>query len=621
MSPVNFIKEYKFHMLWAGFFLFLLFQHRYVFMHYDDFGYATLSYGTNDNPNINDMNWNLSGRNWNVGDLLEFLKWHYFNWGGRVIPFFILTMALSCGEIFIKIFQSCLLFIILFLSYSIVKKNDKDFFAALLIIVSYCALSLAPVSEGVFWYTAAAVYIWPLFFLFGGLLLFRESHDQKIYFVGAAILLFFAACSHEQIAMLTMVTVIVFGILKFRETKTLDKKYCWLLFAVIAGGLIEILAPGNFVRAALPDNVPFYQMSLLDKIFRNVPIMLYILLNPKITTLMLSSLLFMVGFKIFQKNEGGLKFYFLSALNVSAALILYSAYGIFFSVTSAEGTVGRLIFMLIFLAEVTFYLLKTKNYILQGLFQGATCATAMMIMSPEIGSRSMLPFLTVSNLIFAAVFVQSIGEQKFFNVMTYALAGVICIFAFNNVLEITKGYHGNDFVNRLNRFKLMEGAARIAAGEKVNAILLYRLPDDKYNSKMPYHDSRTLLMIYEKKYFGIPQEVPIFWNTFGERNDLYDSIVGVEIPKIENITIDKMDLEKGLRIIVTPKNEGTIPLIILINGKEADTVQEGVPSAYIPLNELNVAVKVQIKNPLINLTSEPMTLTLDKDFVNKYRTH
>lgn len=618
MSPINFIKGYKFHILWAVFFLFLLFQHRYVFMHFDDFGYVTLSYGTNDNPNISDMNWNLSGRNWNIGDLIEFLKWHYLNWGGRVIPFFILTMVLSGGEMFVTIFQSCLLFIILFFSYCIVKKNYKDFFAALLIIASYCAIDISPISDGVFWYTAAAVYIWPLFFLFGGLLLFRESLEKKIYSVAAAILLFFAACSHEQIAMLTMVTIIVFGILKFRETKTLNKTYYWILFAVIAGGLIEILAPGNFTRAALADNVPFYQMPLLDKIFRNVPIMLHIILVPKLSAFILSSILFMLGFKIFPKNEGSLKFYLLFALNILSALILCSEYQDWFGDSDACNVI-RFIFILIFWAEVTFYLIKTKNYILQGLFQGAVCATAMMIMAPEVASRSMIPFLVISNLILVHVFVQSIGEQKFFNIMIYALAGVICVFSFNNVFEITKGYQGNDFVNRLNRLKLMECAAQIAAGEKVNALLLYRLPDDKYNSKMPYQNSRTHLMIYEKKYFGIPQEVPIFWNTFGERNDFYDSIVGVEIPKIENISIDKMDLEKGLRIIVTPKNKGTIPLVILINGKEIDTVQEGVPSAYIPLNELNVNVKVQIKNPLTNLTSESMNVPLDKDFVNQYR--
>ena len=611
MSPINFIKEYKFYILWAVFFLCLLFQHRYVFMRFDDFGYATLSYG-------NYRNENIDGMNWNIGDLLAFMKWHYFYWGGRVIPFFLLTLVLSCGEMFVTIFQSCILLLVMLFSYYIVKKNDKDFFAALLIIASYCAIDVAPVSDGIFWYTAAAVYIWPLVMLFGGLLLFSESRQEKIYSVGVAVILFFAACSHEQIAMLTMVTVIVFGILKFRETKTLDKTYYWILFAVIAGGLIEILAPGNFVRAASADNVPFYQLSLFEKICRNVPIMLYILCVPKLSACIFIAVLFMVGFKIFPKDKGSLKFYLLFALNVVAAVVLYSEYNTWFNDTDNRN-VERLIFMLIFWAEVTFYLIKTKNYILSGLFQGAVCATAMMIMSPEVGSRSMIPFIMVSNLIFADVFVQSLSEQKFFNVLTYTLAGIICFFSFNNVFEITKGYQGNDFINRLNRFKLMEGAARIAAGEKVNAIVLYRLPNDTYNSYMPYQEQRKFSMTYEKIYFGIPQDIPIAWNTFGELNDVYET-VEIKTPEIENISIEEMNLEKGLRIIVTPRSkDDTVALKILINDKEVAPITEDVLSAYIPKNELNLSVKVQIKNTLTNLTSEPMTIYLDRDFVKQYR--
>ncbi len=67
-------KEKRQRLLWILFGLFLLIQHRFVFMHYDDWGYAGLSYGYLGNAH---------GRYWNALDLLGFLKWHYLNWGGE----------------------------------------------------------------------------------------------------------------------------------------------------------------------------------------------------------------------------------------------------------------------------------------------------------------------------------------------------------------------------------------------------------------------------------------------------------------------------------------------------------------------------------------------------------
>ncbi|MBR5914302.1 MAG: hypothetical protein IKZ58_08070 [Selenomonadaceae bacterium] len=590
-------------------FIFLLFQHRYVFMRLDDFGYASLTYTFAGYNNPHGMDWNLS-------DLIDFLKCHYFNWGGRVIPYFIAITVFSFGEEFVKIFQSCILFTILLFSYFIVKNKSKDLFATFLIIVAYCALALEPVSDGVFWYMGSAGYVWPLFFLFGGLLLLREFPNQPKYFTAIVILFFLAACSHEQIAVLTIVTIFILNILKFRQTHIVDKTNILILLTVIIGGAIEILAPGNFLRADSSENAAFYQLTLSEKICRNIPVILYIIFNSPLEGSMFVTMIFLAGIKIFPFHEKKFKFRLLFILNVAATLILISSYGIFHNVISEEPAVGLLIFMIIFWAEITFWLIKQENYILSGLFQGAFCSQIMLVMAPYIFSRSVLPFIMIVNLIFAYVFIQSTGQKKFFDVEIYLLTGLIAILAFNNVFEITKGYAGNDFVNRLNRCKLTEYSAKIAAGQKVEAIVLYRLPDDRYSSCMPYQWEPSTLWV--KTYFRIPQEIPIIWNKFGELSDIYET-VEVQPPKIENISIGEMDLEKGLKIFITPINKGTIPLNVFVNGKKLSTVQNEDLSAFVPRSDLNEVLLVQIKNPITNLTSESMSIYLDKNFVDQYR--
>ena len=318
INLVNFAKKYGFYLIWTIFFLFLLFQHRSVFMHFDDFGYATLTYAGYNNPH---------GMNWNLNDLIDFMNFHYVYWGGRVIPFFILIIALSCGELFIKIFQASLLFSILIFAYLIVKNKSNDVFAALLIIVSYCMLNLKIVSEGIFWYTASAVYVWPLFFLFGGLLLLREFPKQPKYIIPMVIAFFLAACSQEQIAVLTIVTITVFTFLKYSETHMVDKTNILILVTVIIGGAIEILAPGNFVRANFPDYASFYQLTLIEKICNNVPTILYIIFDSMLETAVLAVIMFLAGIKIFRFNENHSKFLMLLTLNVSVTLIMIFSVG------------------------------------------------------------------------------------------------------------------------------------------------------------------------------------------------------------------------------------------------------------------------------------------------------
>ena len=368
----DFVKKKAFWILWIAFLLFLFVQHKFVYMCYDDFGYATLTYG-NYLDNVE------KGADWNVSNLLDFLHWHYINWGGRVVYFFFLSLALRCGEVFIQNFQAVVFFMISIFSYLIVRRFDRDIFTVWLLIVAYCMISLGPMRDGFFWFTAAAIYVWPFVCLFGGILLFtRQTKSKKNLFL-SAVMFFFAACSQEQVAVLTITFALSILALNFYEKRKLDKAYILILAVVLVGGAIEILAPGNFVRATSAESIAFYQTSLIEKFFKNIVIVLYIIFDSKIVTWSFAIMLLFVGLKIFSRNEQKSYWKALIIFNIATIFLLIASKGHIFHITYEQQGLMRFFFMSVFVAETTFYFFKQKQYTLIGLLNGAVLSQDQIV--------------------------------------------------------------------------------------------------------------------------------------------------------------------------------------------------------------------------------------------------
>ena len=598
------IKHCGFYAIWILFALLLLFQHQFVYMSYDDFGYATLMYGEyQGNPN---------GLNWTMEDLLTFLKWQYMHWGGRVIAFFFVTLAFSCGELFMQIFQPAIILLISFFIYQLIKISERDTFSAWLIFVAYCTFSSGLISDGIFWYTASAVYVWPFVWLLGGILIWLKNPQSKKNVLAAGIMLFLSAGSHEQIAVLTIITVAIFAALKFRETKKINKTHLIILSVVLIGGAFEIFAPGNFVRANT--NAEFYQSSLTDKFWYNIPIILYITFSSSNVTWIFILTLFFAGLKLFPFLEQQKNFITLTVFNIAAGIVLILSSGAVFHITYEQQGLMRVAFMLIFLVEVSLYFFKQKQYIFLSLLQGAAFSQAMMIMAPGIASRTVVPFVMVIHIIFPYIFAQTLNKKKFLFLL---IIGIISISALTNAYKITNGYYQNSFVHELNRYKLQESAALLSAGKNLEvniagnkidarAIVLYRLPNDTYGSCMPYQ--REFMTPWVKTYFGIPQDVYLIWNKFGESSDVYQSIT-LQAPQIENVFTGEKKADSRLQIYVVPINKGTLPLKILVNGIELETNEENL-SALVPPELIQDNLNVQLKNPITQMVSENFSLIL-----------
>ena len=67
------------YVIFTIYFILLLWQHQYVYMYFDDYGYASLTY--------NYMG-GSGGTSYSFMDIIRYLRWHYFEWGGRVLALF-----------------------------------------------------------------------------------------------------------------------------------------------------------------------------------------------------------------------------------------------------------------------------------------------------------------------------------------------------------------------------------------------------------------------------------------------------------------------------------------------------------------------------------------------------
>lgn len=110
-------KQYVYWLIWLGFVLFLLYQHSLVWMHIDDFGYASLNYA---------VNVGTVGNDYTVADVFKYLYLHYMEWGGRVLFYGIAIFIYHfCGLQGIRITQALIIFGIYYLAFHIITKEAK----------------------------------------------------------------------------------------------------------------------------------------------------------------------------------------------------------------------------------------------------------------------------------------------------------------------------------------------------------------------------------------------------------------------------------------------------------------------------------------------------------------
>lgn len=511
---LSFIKKNRVLIIFIIFFAMLLFQHQFLWLYHDDYGYASLSYAV-DIGNI--------GHEYGILDIFNFLGQHYLQWGGRITCFFIECLLLRFGLPIYRIAQSIVILAIFYLIYKLVSKrtNISDYKVALLTISMYGFLEIMIVRDGIFWITGAVNYLFPLL-TFLLLVYFVETNKDKgkLFFVLQILLAFFAGFSHEQTSAMT-IAFLVFIIIKEKIlTKKFNiKKIVTFIFALV-GFLLLLFCPGSYNR--LGSTSSFDGMNIFEKLdfsFTNLINGFFSEYNGAFLFIFFLMILYISIENIKNNKNNNFIIKIASFSNIVIVLISFlkrsSNYFIFMQ-SLFSNSIYHVLILFVFIIQLCLIVysliifIGKKDLLLINLFISSLASISVMLISSYYPMRASLGFIIINYIIFLVIFCKFFENNKRLRYFNYFLVA-ICIFAFINYGTITKGYYNNSFVNKYNDNILQQSSLKIKQGKNIEEIVLKKLPDIAYSGDQPYIDGFEYIKKWIKNYYELPERIKIVY--------------------------------------------------------------------------------------------------------------
>lgn len=512
---MDFLKKASFRhisILCILFLIVLLVTHSFVWIYFDDYGYASLSYLYHDNTN---------GMNYTLRDILHYLKWQYFNWSGRVFYPFFYILALKSGIWFIQLLQAIVLFFISFVIFHVaeVNKKTKNFETLLVIILAYFAIPLSTFNEGIYWYAASATYVWSLLPFFMAVYIHGFSSNFKFKTLVLCFLYFCASFSMEQVSVLVVVYLalsIVNDFFVYRKIKKFD--ICYLFISLIGASLM-LLAPGNSARASTGLYEYFYNEPFVKRTISNFGRIIQINFGKEtvILTCFLIVLNVFSSIEIFLKGKSR-KNLFSLILSILSGIMIIVSWKIYHKNPFFLVLIIPWIIHFSYTVFIRFF--YSKRYVLF-LYLAGVCSQMAMIISPTIPFRNRLCFMFILHLVGALMFMDIVLHNKEFKIAKKIILFLFAVFSVFNFCWISKGYYENRKIQAINHYKLLEKSARIKAGENVPKIILYKLKDDRFASPMAYNIEFYWWILH---FYDIPLSSSLVWETYNKPSVYFESV-------------------------------------------------------------------------------------------------
>jgi len=505
--------------IWSIFGIFLLYSMSLVFMYFDDFGYASLSYSYVE-PNV-------QGTNYTLSQFLNYLSEIYMRWSGRVLFPGIKILLLRNGVWPMRIVQAIsVLFSFVFLC-RFATRNNYNVWTAIFACSLYGLFSFQMFRTGFYWFSASATYVVPLVFVFFGFVIYRyldENNDikcKKLYIVIGAISFFLASASVEPTSFAIVISLFILLLIKnikpiaklFESDEDKKQLYPYLFFAVsLLGSSFLFLAPGNFMRF-FHDGATMTLSSFYHTVMYNLFIftVLHYEFNRGVYLLLILLTAFVISCAYFLwKNN-----------RISKNLLLISIpFSIFFLYGSIQfdpythildsGPANLSVYLVCysFLAFMIFlaveYLLFIKDKFLLVFFTGALLSQVLlMLYSPYMVNRMALVFYFA----LFALYIRMFNDiKKFIELKTIIITIVLPILIVSsiNLAFLTYGYALNREVNAYNDAHLRQISAQIKQGIEIEYIEIPELADSRYA-----YDLSERTFEWMKRYYGIPLHIPI----------------------------------------------------------------------------------------------------------------
>jgi hypothetical protein len=488
------------------FFLAVLLQMSNVFFFHDDYGYMTLSYAGINIPQAN-------GTSYGPWELLQFLFQHYMTWGGRVLYFFIEIVLGSRNIWILRIVESVIITLIIAL---MIRDSNKNIYSAIVILMAYFSLPLTVTADGLYWYSASVLYLFPLLPFFAGCILFYKFCFKRELTQGEKsimyIALFAATFSQEQISSATVffVTACLFltAITSRKYSYGAKKEYIAAAAVSYLGFLVLMASPGNWSRAVFDD------MTLMQRMINNGSLLVLhqYLESGKIYQSILLVINILMGLHLYRNRAAGLLFTSVSVMFSIFLLLLNIRYlsgcwnGLM-RITGYSIPLTCSILLLHFstvIGTVFLYCKNVKGSMEKFLFllAGLVALLFMLVAPSAVPYRSALPFYFIMIFILGDMAKELCSSTRLKGVNAVWLC-VLSVLAAANYAGIVEGYAANSIVHRTNDIILKNASDTIKNGSEIGEVILYKALDDSYGSTPAY--DKEYIQDWIKKYYRLPE--------------------------------------------------------------------------------------------------------------------
>lgn len=185
----------------------------------------------------------------------------YFNWGGRFVPTFMMSLTpwllreatwayqLAALMMLVGLLHSSLFLLRSFFP----EKSNQYLFPGAMLFTSFFLVSSHTIVQALYWYMATVTYTFCLIIVLYAVGLLKRQYDHPsliklfLLFISSVLM-----CGSNEISVFLwnfiLLSLIIYSFLGKKKIPT----FIWVLFAFsIIVGLFEVLAPGNFIRSSL----------------------------------------------------------------------------------------------------------------------------------------------------------------------------------------------------------------------------------------------------------------------------------------------------------------------------------------------------------------------------------
>ena len=483
-------------------FLLAMLQIHFIWLNYDDYGYASLSY-------LPDYT-GPKGMTTGFFDVLSFLNYHYHYWGGRVLWFFFEIILLKVNIHAYRIVQAMITTAIFYMLYRIVVKTIKfdHWKIALASILCFGLVDFMVLRDTFYWFTASVLYLWPILPTFLLIYFMMDKKRKRLVNILSIFLAVLGAWSQEQVSIYIVSYLVLVMLHRIFIEKEMNRWDIAITVASLVGFAILMFAPGSSARMDLDKE--FYALSIFGKIMKNLPDIMHY--NFGTSTRIFMLLFFSTSLYILYQNRDNFqRKWIIDAGLVNLIMIFlfsfiekngyfYMLYQIHhFSTFVKLFSFVQLIYLL-FVLFLCFY--KRKEYTLAFLVVSASLSQAAMIMAPYFPMRSTTMLEITTYILFVYVLATILSKKK--NHLYLLMIPLVVLSAYYYTMN-TLGYYHNNSIKQANDKLLREASKKIKAGEEIKEISLKR-GNELYGVVEP-----DGVYYYMKYYYDIPEEVKVYY--------------------------------------------------------------------------------------------------------------